>query len=170
MTRHHHLGPVGLTGEWAEPADLAVRPQLGIRHLRLLQGSGAVRRRLQGRGEGTARLVDRGPGRGLGHRPASAIRASATRPPTCARCRCGPPMMVNASMRRRERHRRQLSDRRFLYIYVNKNPNEPLDPLRGEFIRFVYSKEGPGSRDQGRLLPGHQAAGRSGSDRFRPGI
>jgi phosphate transport system substrate-binding protein len=31
---------------------------------------------------------------------------------------------------------------RFLYIYVNKNPNEPLDPLRGEFIRFVYSRQG----------------------------
>ena len=31
---------------------------------------------------------------------------------------------------------------RFLYIYVNKNPNEALDPLRAEFIRFVYSKEG----------------------------
>ncbi len=31
---------------------------------------------------------------------------------------------------------------RFLYIYVNKNPNQALDPLRGEFIRFVYSKQG----------------------------
>ncbi|WPL17323.1 Phosphate-binding protein PstS precursor [Thiorhodovibrio winogradskyi] len=31
---------------------------------------------------------------------------------------------------------------RFLYIYVNKNPNQDLDPLRAEFIRFVYSKEG----------------------------
>lgn len=31
---------------------------------------------------------------------------------------------------------------RFLYIYVNKNPNEPLDPLRAEFIRFVYSRQG----------------------------
>jgi phosphate transport system substrate-binding protein len=31
---------------------------------------------------------------------------------------------------------------RFLYIYVNKNPNEALDPLRGEFIRYVYSQEG----------------------------
>lgn len=31
---------------------------------------------------------------------------------------------------------------RFLYIYVNKNPNEALDPVRGEFIRFVYSKQG----------------------------
>lgn len=31
---------------------------------------------------------------------------------------------------------------RFLYIYVNKNPNTDLEPLRAEFIRYVYSKEG----------------------------
>lgn len=31
---------------------------------------------------------------------------------------------------------------RFLYIYVNRNPNQQLEPLRGEFIRFVYSREG----------------------------
>ncbi len=31
---------------------------------------------------------------------------------------------------------------RFLYIYVNKNPNEALEPLRGEFIRYVYSQQG----------------------------
>jgi len=31
---------------------------------------------------------------------------------------------------------------RFLYIYVNKNPNQPLDPLRGEFIKFIYSQQG----------------------------
>jgi phosphate transport system substrate-binding protein len=31
---------------------------------------------------------------------------------------------------------------RFLYIYVNVNPNQPLDPLRREFIRFVYSRQG----------------------------
>jgi phosphate transport system substrate-binding protein len=31
---------------------------------------------------------------------------------------------------------------RFLYIYVNKNPNQPLEPLRAEFIRYVYSKQG----------------------------
>jgi phosphate transport system substrate-binding protein len=31
---------------------------------------------------------------------------------------------------------------RFLYVYVNKNPNEDLDPVRGEFIRFVYSRQG----------------------------
>ncbi len=31
---------------------------------------------------------------------------------------------------------------RFLYIYVNRDPNRPLEPLRAEFIRFVYSQEG----------------------------
>jgi len=31
---------------------------------------------------------------------------------------------------------------RFLYVYVNKPPNSPLDPLVREFIRFVLSREG----------------------------
>ncbi len=31
---------------------------------------------------------------------------------------------------------------RYLYIYVNKKPNEPLDPLLQEFIKFIYSYEG----------------------------
>jgi phosphate transport system substrate-binding protein len=31
---------------------------------------------------------------------------------------------------------------RFLYIYFNKKPNQPLDPLTTEFIKFVFSKEG----------------------------
>jgi len=31
---------------------------------------------------------------------------------------------------------------RFLYIYVNKDPNQDLEPLRAEFIRYVYSIEG----------------------------
>lgn len=31
---------------------------------------------------------------------------------------------------------------RFLYVYVNANPNQKLEPLRAEFIRYVYSKEG----------------------------
>lgn len=31
---------------------------------------------------------------------------------------------------------------RFLYVYLNKNPNQPLDPARTEFIRYVYSKQG----------------------------
>ena len=31
---------------------------------------------------------------------------------------------------------------RFLYVYVNKHPNEPLAPLEGEFIRMVLSQTG----------------------------
>ena len=31
---------------------------------------------------------------------------------------------------------------RFLYVYLNRNPNQPLDPLRSEFVRFVFSKQG----------------------------
>jgi len=31
---------------------------------------------------------------------------------------------------------------RFLYIYVNKKPNEPIDKLVHEFVKFVNSKEG----------------------------
>jgi phosphate transport system substrate-binding protein len=31
---------------------------------------------------------------------------------------------------------------RFLYIYVNKAPGKPLDPLLAEFVKLMYSKEG----------------------------
>jgi phosphate transport system substrate-binding protein len=31
---------------------------------------------------------------------------------------------------------------RFLYVYLNRNPNQALDPLRAEFVRFVFSKQG----------------------------
>jgi phosphate transport system substrate-binding protein len=31
---------------------------------------------------------------------------------------------------------------RLLYVYVNKAPNKPLDPLVKEFFKFVYTKEG----------------------------
>jgi phosphate transport system substrate-binding protein len=31
---------------------------------------------------------------------------------------------------------------RFLYIYFNKKPNQALNPLMAEFIKFVYSKAG----------------------------
>ena len=31
---------------------------------------------------------------------------------------------------------------RHLYLYVNKAPNKPLDPIVVEFIKFIYSKEG----------------------------
>ena len=31
---------------------------------------------------------------------------------------------------------------RFLYIYVNKAPGKPLDPIVAEFVKLMYSKEG----------------------------
>ena len=31
---------------------------------------------------------------------------------------------------------------RFLYIYFNKKPNEPLNPLMAQFLRYIYSKQG----------------------------
>jgi phosphate transport system substrate-binding protein len=31
---------------------------------------------------------------------------------------------------------------RFLYVYVNKNPNRPLDPLTREFLKFVLARQG----------------------------
>jgi len=31
---------------------------------------------------------------------------------------------------------------RYLYLYVNKNPEQQLDPLRLEFLKYVLSKEG----------------------------
>jgi phosphate transport system substrate-binding protein len=31
---------------------------------------------------------------------------------------------------------------RYLYIYVNAKPGTALDPLRGEFVKFIYSREG----------------------------
>jgi phosphate transport system substrate-binding protein len=31
---------------------------------------------------------------------------------------------------------------RFLYVYVNKEPNKPLDPLVREFLKYILSQEG----------------------------
>jgi phosphate transport system substrate-binding protein len=31
---------------------------------------------------------------------------------------------------------------RFLYVYLNKKPGTKLDPLRGEFVKYVLSKQG----------------------------
>jgi phosphate transport system substrate-binding protein len=31
---------------------------------------------------------------------------------------------------------------RFLFVYINKAPNKPLDPLVREFVKFIVSKEG----------------------------
>ncbi|MDR4506929.1 MAG: PstS family phosphate ABC transporter substrate-binding protein [Candidatus Brocadiaceae bacterium] len=33
---------------------------------------------------------------------------------------------------------------RFLYVYINKKPGQPLDPLVREFVKFILSREGQG--------------------------
>jgi phosphate transport system substrate-binding protein len=44
---------------------------------------------------------------------------------------------------------------RYLYIYVNRKPGQPLDPLLKEFLRFVLSRQGQSlvSKDQYLPLP-----------------
>jgi phosphate transport system substrate-binding protein len=31
---------------------------------------------------------------------------------------------------------------RFLYVYMNVDPNAQMEPLRAEFVRYVYSQQG----------------------------
>jgi phosphate transport system substrate-binding protein len=38
---------------------------------------------------------------------------------------------------------------RYLYIYLNKKPDEPLDPLHAEFIKYILSKDGQTLTEKG---------------------
>ena len=31
---------------------------------------------------------------------------------------------------------------RFLYVYMNRKPGAPMEPLRNEFVKFIFSKQG----------------------------
>ena len=42
---------------------------------------------------------------------------------------------------------------RYLYIYFNKKPNEQLDQLRGEFIKYVLSKDGQAQTERSGFYP-----------------
>lgn len=42
---------------------------------------------------------------------------------------------------------------RFLYIYINKSPGQPLDPLMKEFLKFVLSKQGQEIAIKDGMLP-----------------
>ena len=42
---------------------------------------------------------------------------------------------------------------RYLYIYLNKKPNEQLDPLRTEFIKYILSKDGQKQTEMGGYYP-----------------
>jgi phosphate transport system substrate-binding protein len=38
---------------------------------------------------------------------------------------------------------------RYLYVYVNKKPNQSLEPLRSEFIKYILSKDGQAQTEMG---------------------
>ena len=42
---------------------------------------------------------------------------------------------------------------RFLYVYVNKHPNKPLDPATAEFLKMVLSKTGQEIVDKDGYIP-----------------
>jgi phosphate transport system substrate-binding protein len=42
---------------------------------------------------------------------------------------------------------------RYLYIYLNKKPNESLDPLRAEFVKYILSKDGQEQTERGGFFP-----------------
>jgi phosphate transport system substrate-binding protein len=69
---------------------------------------------------------------GVGYKTAD-VRAVSVAPTTGGEC--FEPNAANA-------YSGQYPIARFLYVYLNKNPNQKLDPLRGEFVRYVYSKQG----------------------------
>ncbi len=42
---------------------------------------------------------------------------------------------------------------RYLYIYLNKKPNEPLDARQAEFIKYILSKDGQAQTEKGGYFP-----------------
>lgn len=56
---------------------------------------------------------------------------------------------------------------RFLYIYVNKKPGQPLDKLTAEFLRFVLSKNGQQIVLKDGYFPLPAAAARAEADKLR---
>ena len=174
-------GDLGLTGEWAEQADQPLRPQLGVGHLRLLQGARALQGRLQGHGQGAAGQLGGRAGRRQRQVRRSATAASATRPPTCARCRSPRSRAARSIEATPENaYTGEYPLGRFLYLYVNYKPGTELDPLRARVHPLRVQQAGPGGRRQGRLLPGHASrsptrrstsvglAGRERRDEARP--
>jgi phosphate transport system substrate-binding protein len=42
---------------------------------------------------------------------------------------------------------------RYLYIYLNRKPNQSVDPLRAEFIKYILSKDGQQQTERGGFFP-----------------
>jgi phosphate transport system substrate-binding protein len=42
---------------------------------------------------------------------------------------------------------------RYLYVYLNKKPNQSLDPLRAEFAKYILSRDGQEQTERGGFYP-----------------
>jgi phosphate transport system substrate-binding protein len=42
---------------------------------------------------------------------------------------------------------------RYLYVYLNRKPGQPLDPLRAEFVKYILSKDGQEQTERGGFFP-----------------
>lgn len=42
---------------------------------------------------------------------------------------------------------------RYLYVYLNKNPKQALDPLRAEMVKYILSKDGQQEAENGGFFP-----------------
>jgi phosphate transport system substrate-binding protein len=42
---------------------------------------------------------------------------------------------------------------RYLYVYLNRKPGQPLDALRAEFVKFILSKDGQEQTERGGFFP-----------------
>ena len=151
---HQDLGRPRPHRRVGRQADLALRPQLGLRHVRLLQGARARQGRLQEQRQGAAGLLVRRPGRRRGQvrdrllrrrlhdvrredRPA--LRERRRRRSSASRTRTSSPRKYPLS--------------RYLYVYVEQGARQAARPARQGVLRVRPLEGRPGDRRQGRLLP-----------------
>ena len=137
------LGPARPHRRLGQPADQPLRPQLGHRHLRLLQGARAqatatTRTRVKEQ-PGSASVVqgvteDRF---GIGY-SGIGYKTSGVKVVPLAEKDGG--AFSDGNYEDVKSGKYPLT--RFLYIYINKAPGKPLDPLVKEFVKFIFSKEG----------------------------
>ena len=167
---HQDLGRPRPDGRVGGQADLALRPQLGVRHVRLLQGARAREGRLQEQREGAAGLVVRRPGRRrgqvrdrlLGRRLHDLRRQD--RPARRERRR---PVLRRVV---RERPLPQVPALALPLRLRQPGPEQAARPAHQGVLRVRPLEGRPGDRRQGRLLPAdvRPSAKRSESWRSRP--
>ena len=137
-------GDAGVTdSRLGRPADQPVRPQLGVRHLRLLQEERAGQRRLHkpsvkeqpGSSSVVQGVASDAPG--VGYSGIGYLTADVCAVPV-AHDAWSDPIPATAEYA----YTGEYPLARFLYVYVNHRPGSDLDPLRREFVRYMFSTEG----------------------------